>query len=61
MSATHLPARRRALRWFGAVGASSTLPLGMPALAQGKCPEQPIKLIVARRAGGSVAACMHWA
>jgi tripartite-type tricarboxylate transporter receptor subunit TctC len=54
MSANHLSARRRALRWVGALGAGSALPLGMPAQAQGKYPDQPIKLIVALPAGGSV-------
>jgi tripartite-type tricarboxylate transporter receptor subunit TctC len=39
---------------LGALGAVGTLPVGTLALAQGKFPDQPIKLIVALPAGGSV-------
>ncbi|KNZ33811.1 MAG: hypothetical protein AD742_03475 [Methylibium sp. NZG] len=42
------------MRWLGALGAGSTLPFGSAAWAQGKYPEQLIKLIVALPAGGSV-------
>ena len=42
------------MRWFGALGAGSALPFGTPALAQGKYPDQLVKLIVALPAGGSV-------
>lgn len=39
-----------AVRWFGALGAAGAL----PAWAQGKYPDKPVKLIVALPAGGSV-------
>ena len=42
------------MRWFSALGASSALPFGTAALAQGKYPDQLVKLIVALPAGGSV-------
>jgi tripartite-type tricarboxylate transporter receptor subunit TctC len=42
--------RREAMRWVGALGAAGTL----PASAQGKYPDQLIKLVVALPAGGSV-------
>lgn len=48
------PSRRRMLRWFGALGAAGAWPAGPAAWAQGKYPNQPIKLIVALPAGGSV-------
>lgn len=54
MSASLLPSRRHLLRWFGALGAGGAWSAGAPALAQGKYPDQPIKLIVALPAGGSV-------
>lgn len=54
MTDSHVPARRMAVRWFGALGAAGVLPAGMPAWAQGKYPDKPIKLIVALPAGGSV-------
>jgi tripartite-type tricarboxylate transporter receptor subunit TctC len=44
--------RRMLLRWVGALGTVGALPVGMPAWAQGKYPDQPIKLIVALPAGG---------
>ena len=42
------------MRWFSALGASGALPFGTAALAQGKYPDQLVKLIVALPAGGSV-------
>ncbi len=54
MATSHSPARRQAMRWFSALGAGSALPLVTPALAQGKYPDQLIKLVVALPAGGSV-------
>jgi tripartite-type tricarboxylate transporter receptor subunit TctC len=42
------------LRGLGAFGAAGACPWGTAALAQGKYPEQPVKLIVALPAGGSV-------
>ena len=54
MATSNNISRRQALRWAGALGAAGTLPAGMPAWAQGKFPDQPIKLIVALPAGGSV-------
>jgi tripartite-type tricarboxylate transporter receptor subunit TctC len=44
------PSRRQALHWLAALGATATL----PAQAQGKYPDQPVKLLVALPAGGSV-------
>ena len=46
--------RRTTLRWAGALGAAGSLPVGTLSWAQGKFPEQPVKLIVALPAGGSV-------
>ncbi len=46
--------RRESLRWLGALGAAGGLPVGTQAWAQGKFPDQPVKLIVALPAGGSV-------
>jgi tripartite-type tricarboxylate transporter receptor subunit TctC len=54
MSASNPLSRRRAMRWFGALAASGALPAAPMATAQGKYPDQPIKLIVALPAGGSV-------
>lgn len=48
------PSRRAAVRWAGALGTAALLPVALPARAQGKYPDQPIKLIVALPAGGSV-------
>jgi len=46
--------RREPLRWLGALGAAGSLPVGTQAWAQGTFPDQPVKLIVALPAGGSV-------
>lgn len=46
--------RRATVRWAGALGTAALLPAVLPARAQGKYPDQPIKLIVALPAGGSV-------
>jgi tripartite-type tricarboxylate transporter receptor subunit TctC len=46
--------RRESLRWLGALGTAGSLPVGTQAWAQGKFPDQPVKLIVALPAGGSV-------
>jgi tripartite-type tricarboxylate transporter receptor subunit TctC len=54
MAASNMISRRRALRWAGALGAVGSSPVGTLAWAQSKFPEQPIKLIVALPAGGSV-------
>ncbi len=54
MTRSQLLSRRRWMRWFSALGAGSALPFGTAARAQGKYPEQPVKLIVALPAGGSV-------
>lgn len=54
MATSNTISRRQALRWAGALGAVGTLPAGMQAWAQGKFPDQPIKLVVALPAGGSV-------
>jgi tripartite-type tricarboxylate transporter receptor subunit TctC len=54
MTKSNMILRRQALRWAGALGAVGTLPVGPRAWAQGKFPDQPIKLIVALPAGGSV-------
>lgn len=54
MASSHIPSRRRAVGWLGAVGAASASPIGTLAWAQGKFPDQPVKLIVALPAGGSV-------
>jgi tripartite-type tricarboxylate transporter receptor subunit TctC len=54
MTTSHSASRRLAMRWVGALGAGSTLPLGTAALAQGKYPDQLTKLVVALPAGGSV-------
>jgi tripartite-type tricarboxylate transporter receptor subunit TctC len=48
------PTRRATVRWAGALGAATLLPAALPARAQGKYPDQPVKLIVALPAGGSV-------
>jgi tripartite-type tricarboxylate transporter receptor subunit TctC len=54
MATPNMISRRETMRRLGALGAVSTLPVGTLALAQGKFPDQPIKLIVALPAGGSV-------
>ena len=54
MNPFHTPTRRRAMRWISALGAGGALPASLPALAQGKYPDQPVKLLVALPAGGSV-------
>lgn len=54
MAISHSSSRRLAMRWLGALGAGSALPFGTAALAQGKYPDQLVKLIVALPAGGSV-------
>lgn len=54
MAASKLISRRESLGWIGALGAGATLPVGMPARAQGKFPDQTVKIIVALPAGGSV-------
>lgn len=54
MSSSLLSSRRQLLRLFGALGAGGVWSAGAPALAQVKYPDQPIKLIVALPAGGSV-------
>jgi tripartite-type tricarboxylate transporter receptor subunit TctC len=46
--------RRESMRWLGALGVAGSLPAGTQAWAQGKFPDQPVKLIVALPAGGSV-------
>lgn len=48
------PSRRAAVRWAGALGAAALLPAALTVRAQGKYPDQPVKLIVALPAGGSV-------
>lgn len=45
-------ARRNALHWLGALAATGALP--SPTWAQAKYPDQPVKLVVALPAGGSV-------
>ncbi len=50
MADFHPTSRRQALHWLGALGAAASL----PAVAQGKYPDQPVKLLVALPAGGSV-------
>ena len=52
--ASHPISRRTSLRWAGALGAAGSLPIGTRAWAQGKFPDQTVKLIVALPAGGSV-------
>ena len=54
MATSNTISRRQTLRWVGALGAIGSLPVGTQAWAQGKFPDQPIKLIVALPAGGSV-------
>lgn len=54
MGSSNLHSRRTAMRWFGVLGGGSALPFGTLALAQGKYPDQLIKLVVALPAGGSV-------
>lgn len=54
MAPTHTPSRRQLMRWLGALGAAGAWPGGTTAWAQGKYPDQPVKLIVALPAGGSV-------
>jgi tripartite-type tricarboxylate transporter receptor subunit TctC len=54
MTTSHQPSRREAVRWVSTLGAAGMLPAGTLAWAQGKYPDQPIKLIVALPAGGSV-------
>ena len=54
MATSFFQSRRMAIRWVGALGAGVALPVATPALAQGKYPDQPIKLLVALPAGGSV-------
>jgi len=46
--------RRESMRWLGALGVAGSLPVGTLAWAQGKFPDQTVKLIVALPAGGSV-------
>ncbi|GCL62164.1 Bug family tripartite tricarboxylate transporter substrate binding protein [Pseudaquabacterium pictum] len=50
MADFHPTSRRQALHWLGALGAAASL----PAVAQVKYPDQPVKLLVALPAGGSV-------
>ena len=50
MASFHPTSRRQALHWLGALGAAASLPVR----AQGKYPDQPVKLLVALPAGGSV-------
>lgn len=52
MTHSHNPSRRDVMRWTAALGATGALPAA--ALAQGKYPNQLIKLVVALPAGGSV-------
>lgn len=52
MTPKNTPTRREALQWLGALGGLGTLPA--VAAAQGKYPDQTVKLIVALPAGGSV-------
>lgn len=54
MANSRVMTRRESLRWLGALGAAGSLPVGTQAWAQGKFPDQPVKLIVALPAGGSV-------
>lgn len=54
MPASRHPSRRAALRWAAALTAAGTLPFAGRALAQGKYPDKPVKIIVALPAGGSV-------
>ena len=54
MASSHSLSRRAAMRWLSAMGAAGALPVTTLALAQGKYPDQPVKLIVALPAGGSV-------
>lgn len=54
MADSDVPSRRTAMRWFSLLGAASALPAATLTFAQGKYPEQVIKLIVALPAGGSV-------
>ena len=54
MTTSNQPSRREAMRWVSALSAAATLPAGTLTWAQGKYPDQPIKLIVALPAGGSV-------
>lgn len=54
MPAPKLISRRKSMHWLGALGAAGVLPVGMPVRAQGKFPDQPVKLVVALPAGGSV-------
>ena len=54
MNPQHPSSRRQALRLIGAFGAAATLPAATRTWAQGKYPDQPVKLIVALPAGGSV-------
>jgi tripartite-type tricarboxylate transporter receptor subunit TctC len=51
MTTSHPLSRRKAMGWVGALGA---WPVATVTWAQGKYPDQPIKLIVALPAGGSV-------
>jgi tripartite-type tricarboxylate transporter receptor subunit TctC len=54
MSASKRVSRRESLHWLGALGVAGTLPPGTQAWAQGKFPDQTVKIIVALPAGGSV-------
>jgi tripartite-type tricarboxylate transporter receptor subunit TctC len=54
MATSNRLSRREAMHWVGALGAAGTVPLASRAWAQGKYPEQPIRLVVALPAGGSV-------
>lgn len=54
MASNPIPSRRQLMRWFSALGAAGAWPVAHPARAQGKYPDQAVKLIVALPAGGSV-------
>ena len=54
LSSSSHPSRREAMRRLGALGAAGALSLPALAFSQGKYPDQPVKLIVALPAGGSV-------
>jgi tripartite-type tricarboxylate transporter receptor subunit TctC len=54
MPASRTPTRRQALHWAAALGVAPALPLAPRAVAQGKYPDKPVKIIVALPAGGSV-------
>lgn len=54
MANSEVMTRRQSMRWLGAMGLAGSMPAATSAWAQGKFPDQPIKLIVALPAGGSV-------